>query len=95
MRSISKAIRNRKRNSWFECSESQLEIAIEEYRKETDKYAFEAENKENLELLKLSNSLKCTCKEKQGRTWWMSKAETEVDVEEWHVKALLYCDIFF
>ena len=65
MRSISKAIRNRKRNSWFECSESQLEIAIEEYRKETDKYAFEAENKENLELLKLSNSLKCTCKEKQ------------------------------
>ena len=28
------------------------------------KYAFEAENKENLELLKLSNSLKHTCNEK-------------------------------
>ena len=44
---------------------SQLEIAIEEYKKEADKYAFEAENKENLELLKLSNSLKRACKEKQ------------------------------
>ena len=30
----------------------------------TDKYAFETENKENLELLKLSNSLECACKEK-------------------------------
>ena len=47
---------------------SQLEIAIEEYneyKKEADKYPFEAENNENLELLKLSNSLKRTCEEKQ------------------------------
>ena len=33
-------------------------------KKTTDKYAFETENKENLELLKLSNSLECACKEK-------------------------------
>ena len=44
---------------------SQLGIAIEEYKKVADKYAFEAENEENLELLKLSNSLKHACKEKQ------------------------------
>ena len=44
---------------------SQLEIAIEKHKKEADKYATEAENKENFELLKLSNSLKCACKEKQ------------------------------
>ena len=31
---------------------------------------------------------------KTERTWWMSKKETEVDVEEWHLKALLCCDIF-
>ena len=48
-------------NAW----KSQLEIAIEEYTKEANKYAFEAGNKENLELLKLSNSLKLACKEKQ------------------------------
>ena len=47
--------RNRKRNSWFEC-----------YKKEADKYAFEAENKKTRELLKPSNSLKRACKEKQG-----------------------------
>ena len=41
---------------------SQLEIAIEEYKKEAGKYAFGAENKENLELLKLSNSLNRACK---------------------------------
>ena len=43
---------------------AQLEIRVEEYEKKADKYAFEAENKENLELLKLSNSLKCGCIEK-------------------------------
>ena len=63
-------------------------------KKNPDKYAFETENKENLELLKLSNSLECACKKKIGRTWWMSKRETEVDVEEWHLKALLYFDSF-
>ena len=44
---------------------SQLEIRVEEYEKKADKHAFEAENKENLELFKLSNSLKCGCVEKQ------------------------------
>ena len=34
-------------------------------KKNPDKYAFETENKENLELLKLSNSLECACKKKQ------------------------------
>lgn len=43
----------------------QLENAIVEYLKESDKYALEAESKENLELLKLSNSLKRAAKEKQ------------------------------
>ena len=44
---------------------SQLEIAIEEYKKEADKYAFEAKDMENPELLELSNSLKHVFKEKQ------------------------------
>ena len=53
-------------NAW----KSQLEVAIDEYRKEADKYAFQAENKKNFELLKLSdsllsNSLKRACEEKQ------------------------------
>ena len=48
-------------NAW----KNQLKITIEEYKKEGGKYAFEVENKGNLELLKLSNSLKHACKEKQ------------------------------
>ena len=44
---------------------SQLETANEQYEKEADKYSFEAEIKENLELLKLSNNLKRACKGKQ------------------------------
>ena len=44
---------------------SQLEIAIEEYKKEADKYAFEVKDMENPELLKLSNCLKYAFKEKQ------------------------------
>ena len=59
------AIEKEKEIDGLNARKSQLEIAIEEYKKETDKYAFEAENKENLEQLKLSNSLKRACKEKQ------------------------------
>ena len=61
---------------------SLLEIAIEEYKKEADKYAFEVENNKNLELLKLSNSLKRTCKEKQEELNECLKKKTEVDVKQ-------------
>ena len=59
------AIKIEKETAGLNAWKSQLEIAIEEYKKEADKYAFEMENKENLDLLKLSNTLKRTCKEKQ------------------------------
>ena len=52
------AIKIEKEIAALNAQKSQVEIAIEEYKKEADKCAFEAENKENLELLKLSNSLK-------------------------------------
>ena len=59
------AIEIEKEIAGLNARKSHLEIAIEYYKKEADKNAFEAENKENLELLKLSNSLKRACKEKQ------------------------------
>ena len=59
------AIEIEKEIAGLNARKSHLEIAIEHYKKEADKNAFEAENKENLELLKLSNSLKRACKEKQ------------------------------
>ena len=59
------AIKIEKETAGLNAWKSQLEIAIEEYKKEADKYTFEMENKENLDLLKLSNTLKRTCKEKQ------------------------------
>ena len=42
-----------------------LEEVIKEYKLQSEKYDFEAEQKENLEILKLSNGLKCAAKEKQ------------------------------
>ena len=42
-----------------------LKLQLRDIKKEADKYAFEVENKENHELLKLSNILKHACKEKQ------------------------------
>ena len=59
------AIEIEKEIAGLNARKSHLEIAIEYYKKEADKNAFEAENKENLELLKLPNSLKRACKEKQ------------------------------
>ena len=44
---------------------SSLEEAMKEYHAETDKYAYDAEKKENLELLKLSNGLKKAAEKKQ------------------------------
>ena len=44
---------------------NQPEIEIEECKKESDIYTFATKNKENLDLLKLSKSLKSACKEKQ------------------------------
>ena len=43
-----------------------LEEAIKEYRAGADKYAYDAEKKENLELLKLSNGLKRAAEKKQN-----------------------------
>ena len=43
-----------------------LEEVIKEYKLQSEKYDFEAEQKENLEILKLSNSLKRTAKGKQA-----------------------------
>ena len=63
MKSIG-SIKIEKEIAGLNARKSQYAIAIEEYKK-ADKYAFEAENKENLELLKLSNGLKHACKEKQ------------------------------
>ena len=57
------------------------------------KYAFEAENKENLELLKLSNSLKHTCNEKLEELDECVK--TNKLVSKSCLKALPYCDIFY
>ena len=65
---------------------SHLEIALEKYKK--NKYAFEPRNKENLravenfEQLKISNSLKRACKEKQEELDECVKNEKEVDVEK-------------
>ena len=58
------AIKIEKEIAALNAQKSLLEIAIEKYKKEADKYAFEVENNKNLELLKLSNSLKRACKEK-------------------------------
>ena len=57
------AIKIEKEIAGLNAQKSQLELAIEEYEKDVDKCAFEVENKENLELWKLSNSLKHACKE--------------------------------
>ena len=43
-----------------------LEEVIKEYKLQSEKYDFEAEQKENLEILKLSNSLKRAAKGKQA-----------------------------
>ena len=43
-----------------------LEEVIKEYKLQSEKYDFEAEQKENLEILKLSNGLKRAAKEKQA-----------------------------
>ena len=48
------------------------------------------EIKKIFELLKISNSLKRTCKEKQEELDECVKNEKEVDVEKWHLKALLW-----
>ena len=44
---------------------SSLEEAIKEYHAEANKYAYDAEKKANLELLKLSNGLKRAAEKKQ------------------------------
>ena len=44
---------------------SSLEEAIKGYHAKTDKYAYDAEKKENLELLKLSHGLKKAAEKKQ------------------------------
>ena len=43
-----------------------LEEEIKKYRLESDKYAFDAEKKENLELLQFSNGLKRVDEKKQA-----------------------------
>ena len=43
-----------------------MEEVIKEYKLESEKYDFEAEQKENLEILKLSNGLKRAAKKKQA-----------------------------
>lgn len=43
-----------------------LEEEIKKYRLESDKYAFDAEKKENLELLQFSNGLKRVAEKKQA-----------------------------
>ena len=43
-----------------------MEEAIKKYRLESDKYAFDAEKKENLELLQFSNGLKRVAEKKQA-----------------------------
>ena len=43
-----------------------LEEVIKEYKLQSEKYNFEAEQKENLEILKLSNGLKRAAKEEQA-----------------------------
>ena len=43
-----------------------LEEVIKEYKLQSEKYEFEAEQKENLEILELSNGLKRAAKEKQA-----------------------------
>ena len=45
---------------------SSLGEATKEYHAEADKYAYDAEKKENLELLKLSNGLKRSAEKKQA-----------------------------
>ena len=59
------AIKIEKELAYLNAVKSQLDIAIEEYKKEAYKYAFEVENKENIELLKPCNILKHACKEKE------------------------------
>ena len=44
---------------------SSLEEAIKEYHLEADKYVYDAQKKENLELLKLSNGLRRAAEKKQ------------------------------
>ena len=46
-----------------------LEEVIKEYRLQSENYDFEAEQKENLQILKLSNGLKCAAKEKQAELY--------------------------
>ena len=43
-----------------------MEEVIKEYKLQSEKYDFEAEQKENLEILKLPNGLKRAAKEKQA-----------------------------
>ena len=44
-----------------------MEEVIKEYKLQSEKYDFEAEQKENLEILKFSNGLKRAAKEKQAK----------------------------
>ena len=52
--------------SHLNLKKSSLEEATKEYHAEAGKYAYDAEKKENLELLKLSNRLKRSAEKKQA-----------------------------
>ena len=72
--------------SYLNSKKLSLEEATKEYHVEADKYAYDAEKKENLELLKLSNGLKRSAEKKQAELGTVLEKRKCFEENKRHVK---------